>query len=307
MDGNHGRLLRLRSVERRLNEPDGSSHTHHGRPETSHCRLRLQRRYRDTEHRDIGFGWGNSRGCTHRYHRVATEKPATTRPSASRTVPASGTVAYGTTRRFPASGARPRGFPASGTWPPGGATSSSGGSFTTTPPPPPPPGTGASGTGTSGTGTGGTGTRHRCGTGTSAPVVHGTGTGGTGTGTGGYRYRHRWRYRYRHRWYRWGTGGSGTEGVEPRGPGVAGTAAAAAGLGAAGIGAVALARRRGNKCVWCGSKVKRDQIVCPRCGVHQECQTCGTPLYKVSVVSKGYSANPEDQGLFCNNCNTFTN
>jgi hypothetical protein len=90
------------------------------------------------------------------------------------------------------------------------------------------------------------------------------------------------------------------------GPGVAELGAAAAGVGAAGVGAVALAQRRRKKCVWCGSKVKRDQIVCPRCGVHQECPTCGTPLYKASIVSKGYSGNPEDQGLFCDNCNTFT-
>ncbi len=81
---------------------------------------------------------------------------------------------------------------------------------------------------------------------------------------------------------------------------------ATAGVAGTAVGAVALARRRRDKCVWCEAKIKHDEILCPRCGVHQECVTCGTPLYKTSIVSKGYSANPEDQGLFCDRCNTFT-
>jgi hypothetical protein len=90
--------------------------------------------------------------------------------------------------------------------------------------------------------------------------------------------------------------------------GTVGTVAAtAAGVAAAtGIAAVALSRRTSDRCVWCASNVKRDELVCTRCGVHQECPRCGTPLYRANVVSRGYNANPQDQGLFCDRCNTFT-
>lgn len=79
----------------------------------------------------------------------------------------------------------------------------------------------------------------------------------------------------------------------------------AAGGGLASIGAVALLNRR-DKCVWCESKIKRDQSICSRCGVHQTCTTCGTALYKTYINSKGFKANPQDQGLFCDRCNKFT-
>jgi hypothetical protein len=206
-----------------------------------------------------------------------------------------------------------------GTLPPSAGQPTGGWTTTPTPPgtpgPSPAGGPSVGGPGTAGSGTGGPGTGVP---GTGGPSTTGPGTGGPGTGgsvaggpgTGGP-----------------GTGGPGTSGhpptgtgppepgtrtaidvrAQPTGPEVSTAAITAAGVGAAGVGAVALARRRGDKCVWCGSKVKRDQIVCPRCGVHQECQTCGTPLYKASIVSKGYSGNPEDQGLFCSNCNRFTN
>jgi hypothetical protein len=218
----------------------------------------------------------------------------------------------------------PVGGPIGPTWgppPPGGWGTPSPqagqptGGWTTTPTSPRPPGTGPTGApstggpGTGGPSTGGLGTG---GPGTGGPSTSGSGTGSPGTGAPGTSGRPPT-----------GPGiggpstsaqtGGGESGAEltrvtpePEGPGLVGTAAAAAGLGATGIGAAALARRRGNKCVWCGSKIKRDQITCPRCGVHQECQTCGTPLYKASIVSKGYSGNPEDQGLFCDSCNTFT-
>jgi len=231
--------------------------------------------------------------------------------------------------RFPPPGVPPRGFPPGavppggwppGGWPPGAGPSLGGPGWTTTPTPPRPPGLGptpaagapsAAPPGTTGPGAGrpptgpGTGGPGTGGPGAGVPTGPGAGRPPTGPVTGGPRVpgaeagppgagRE--------------AAGAGREGVEvPERPTEAGAlAAAAAGLGAAGIGAVALARRRRNKCVWCGSKIKRDQIVCPRCGVHQECPTCGTPLHKASIVSKGYSGSPEDQGLFCDNCNTFT-
>ena len=225
--------------------------------------------------------------------------------------------------RFPAPGVPPRGWPPGAVpprgWPPGAGPPPGGPGWTTTPIPPRPPGLGPTptpgGPGTAPPGTTGPG----AGRPPTGPVTGGPGTGGPGAGAptepGVARPRT-------------GPGAgppsapgagagprsvgreaptAGREGVEAaERPTGAGAVAAAAGLGAAGIGAVALARRRGNKCVWCGSRIKRDQIVCPRCGVHQECPTCGTPLYKSSIVSKGYGGSPEDLGLFCDNCNLFT-
>jgi membrane protease subunit (stomatin/prohibitin family) len=103
--------------------------------------------------------------------------------------------------------------------------------------------------------------------------------------------------------------GDGVSSHHDAGLGVTGTMAASASgvAAAAGIGAVAIALRKKNvKCVWCSSTVKRDEPVCSRCGVHQECQTCGTTLYKTTLVSKGFSAKPQDQGLFCDRCKAFT-